>query len=117
VLNESSRVFYFFHPLTPLLSLPFHFMSNIYFAIPCLFMFLFCLHIFPLQSDVSGEVIKILREDGGKLGIFGCFFIFGLFVNFTLSVHIHLLCFTDPVGYGDALIVILPSFPGIKKLQ
>lgn len=41
----------------------------------------------PIESDVSGEVIKILREDG------------------------------DPVGYGDALIVILPSFPGIKKLQ
>ncbi|GMY34173.1 biotin carboxyl carrier protein of acetyl-coa carboxylase [Fagus crenata] len=41
----------------------------------------------PIESDVSGEVIKILREDG------------------------------DPVGYGDALMVILPSFPGIKKLQ
>uniref|UniRef100_A0A2N9HIZ4 Lipoyl-binding domain-containing protein n=1 Tax=Fagus sylvatica TaxID=28930 RepID=A0A2N9HIZ4_FAGSY len=41
----------------------------------------------PIESDVSGEVIKILREDG------------------------------DPVGYGDALIVILPSFPGIKKLH
>ncbi|XWS11828.1 hypothetical protein CRYUN_Cryun37aG0034500 [Craigia yunnanensis] len=39
------------------------------------------------KSDVSGEVIKILREDG------------------------------DPVGYGDALIALLPSFPGIKKLQ
>ncbi|XWS11739.1 hypothetical protein CRYUN_Cryun37aG0025900 [Craigia yunnanensis] len=38
-------------------------------------------------SDVSGEVIKILREDG------------------------------DPVGYGDALIALLPSFLGIKKLQ
>ncbi|KAD2394474.1 hypothetical protein E3N88_41451 [Mikania micrantha] len=41
----------------------------------------------PIESDVAGEVIKILREDG------------------------------DPVGYGDALIAILPSFPGIKKLQ
>lgn len=41
----------------------------------------------PIESDVSGEVVKILREDG------------------------------DPVGYGDALISILPSFPGIKKLQ
>ncbi|MBA0628126.1 hypothetical protein Godav_022895 [Gossypium davidsonii] len=40
-----------------------------------------------LQSDVSGEVIKILQEDG------------------------------DAIGYGDALIAILPSFPGIKKLQ
>ncbi|XP_020105540.1 biotin carboxyl carrier protein of acetyl-CoA carboxylase isoform X2 [Ananas comosus] len=38
----------------------------------------------PIESDVSGEVIKILREDG------------------------------EPVGYGDALIAILPSFPGIK---
>lgn len=38
----------------------------------------------PIESDVSGEVIKILREDG------------------------------DPVGYGDALVAILPSFPGIK---
>lgn len=41
----------------------------------------------PVKSDVSGEVIKILREDG------------------------------DPVGYDDPLIAILPSFPGIKKLQ
>ncbi|XP_010254348.1 PREDICTED: uncharacterized protein LOC104595346 isoform X2 [Nelumbo nucifera] len=41
----------------------------------------------PIESDVSGEVIKILRDDG------------------------------EPVGYGDALIAILPSFPGIKKLQ
>ncbi|PKI48512.1 uncharacterized protein LOC116215649 [Punica granatum] len=41
----------------------------------------------PIESDVSGEIVKILREDG------------------------------DPVGYGDALISILPSFPGIKKLQ
>ncbi|PSS07475.1 Biotin carboxyl carrier protein of acetyl-CoA carboxylase, partial [Actinidia chinensis var. chinensis] len=41
----------------------------------------------PVVSEVSGEVIKILREDG------------------------------DPVGYGDALIAILPSFPGIKKLK
>ncbi|GMI93874.1 biotin/lipoyl attachment domain containing 2, BCCP-Like Protein 1 [Hibiscus trionum] len=41
----------------------------------------------PIESDVSGEVIKILREDG------------------------------DSVGYGDALIALLPSFPGIKKLQ
>ncbi|KAI5594101.1 hypothetical protein BDE02_03G053700 [Populus trichocarpa] len=41
----------------------------------------------PIESDISGEVIKILQEDG------------------------------EPVGYGDALIAILPSFPGIKKLQ
>ncbi|XP_057459635.1 uncharacterized protein LOC130750193 isoform X3 [Actinidia eriantha] len=41
----------------------------------------------PVVSEVSGEVIKILRGDG------------------------------DPVGYGDALIAILPSFPGIKKLK
>ncbi|XP_065866319.1 uncharacterized protein [Euphorbia lathyris] len=41
----------------------------------------------PIESDISGEVIKILREDG------------------------------EPVGYGDALMAILPSFPGIKKLQ
>ncbi|XP_027121674.1 uncharacterized protein [Coffea arabica] len=40
----------------------------------------------PIESDVSGEVVKILREDG------------------------------EPVGYGDALIAILPSFPGIKNL-
>ncbi|XVE52174.1 hypothetical protein DITRI_Ditri02bG0101600 [Diplodiscus trichospermus] len=41
----------------------------------------------PIESDVSGEVVTILREDG------------------------------DPVGYGDALLALLPSFPGIKKLQ
>ncbi|CAI9114024.1 OLC1v1014641C3 [Oldenlandia corymbosa var. corymbosa] len=40
----------------------------------------------PVESDISGEVIRILLEDG------------------------------EPVGYGDALIAILPSFPGIKKL-
>ncbi|XP_022158685.1 uncharacterized protein LOC111025146 isoform X2 [Momordica charantia] len=39
------------------------------------------------ESDISGEVVKILRKDG------------------------------EPVGYGDALIAVLPSFPGIKKLQ
>lgn len=37
----------------------------------------------PVEADASGEVIKILREDG------------------------------EPVGYGDAVIAILPSFPGI----
>lgn len=41
----------------------------------------------PVESDVAGEVVKFLREDG------------------------------EAVGYGDALIAILPSFPGIKKLQ
>ncbi|XP_010545778.1 PREDICTED: uncharacterized protein LOC104818035 [Tarenaya hassleriana] len=41
----------------------------------------------PIESDVSGEVVKILRDDG------------------------------EPVGYNDALIKVLPSFPGIKKLQ
>lgn len=41
----------------------------------------------PIWSDVSGEVVKFLRKDG------------------------------DPVGYGDPLIAILPSFPGIKYLQ
>ncbi|GMH17657.1 hypothetical protein Nepgr_019498 [Nepenthes gracilis] len=37
----------------------------------------------PVESDVSGEIVKILHEDG------------------------------DPVGYGDPVIEILPSFPGI----
>ncbi|GAB4842055.1 hypothetical protein Ancab_012015 [Ancistrocladus abbreviatus] len=41
----------------------------------------------PVESDVSGEVLRIFLEDG------------------------------DPVGYGDAIIAILPSFPGIKQLQ
>ncbi|KAL5707099.1 hypothetical protein ACHQM5_025188 [Ranunculus cassubicifolius] len=41
----------------------------------------------PIESDVAGEVVKILKKDG------------------------------EPVGYGDALMEILPSFPGIKKLQ
>ncbi|MED6143618.1 hypothetical protein PIB30_007558 [Stylosanthes scabra] len=38
----------------------------------------------PIESDVSGEIVKILRKDG------------------------------EPVGYGDAIIAVLPSFPGIK---
>lgn len=37
----------------------------------------------PVESGISGEVIKILLEDG------------------------------DPVGYGDSLMVILPAFHGI----
>lgn len=41
----------------------------------------------PIESDVAGEVVKILKKDG------------------------------EPVGYGDGLMEILPSFPGIKKLQ
>lgn len=41
----------------------------------------------PIQSKVAGEVVRILREDG------------------------------EPVGYGDPLISILPSSPGIKKLD
>lgn len=41
----------------------------------------------PIESDIAGEVIKILRKDG------------------------------DPIGYGDPLIAILPAFPGIKLLQ
>ncbi|XP_031474112.1 uncharacterized protein LOC116246393 isoform X2 [Nymphaea colorata] len=41
----------------------------------------------PVESEVAGEVIEILRKDG------------------------------EAVGYGDPLIAILPSFPGIKKLQ
>ncbi|KAI8544353.1 hypothetical protein RHMOL_Rhmol08G0290000 [Rhododendron molle] len=43
--------------------------------------------VLPVVCDTSGEVIKILREDG------------------------------EAVGYGDALMAILPSFPGIKMLQ
>ncbi|BBN19603.1 acetyl-CoA carboxylase biotin carboxyl carrier protein [Marchantia polymorpha subsp. ruderalis] len=40
----------------------------------------------PVESDISGEVVKVLWDDG------------------------------EPVGYGDPLIAIRPSFPGIKKL-
>lgn len=38
---------------------------------------------FPVETNVPGEVIKILREEG------------------------------EPVGYGDAVIAILPSFRGV----
>ncbi|PNX78799.1 biotin/lipoyl attachment domain-containing protein, partial [Trifolium pratense] len=38
----------------------------------------------PIKSDVAGEVLKLLVEDG------------------------------DPVGYGDPLIAVLPSFHDIK---
>ncbi|KAL2609172.1 hypothetical protein R1flu_027745 [Riccia fluitans] len=40
----------------------------------------------PVESNISGEVVKVLWDDG------------------------------EPVGYGDPLIAIRPSFPGIKKL-
>ncbi|CAK9234083.1 unnamed protein product [Sphagnum troendelagicum] len=39
-----------------------------------------------VEAEMSGEVMKVLWEDG------------------------------EPVGYGDPLIAIRPSFPGIKKL-
>ncbi|RDX79193.1 accB, partial [Mucuna pruriens] len=39
---------------------------------------------FPIKSDVAGEVLKLLAEDG------------------------------EPVGYGDPLIAVLPSFHDIK---
>ncbi|KAG8651507.1 biotin carboxyl carrier protein of acetyl-CoA carboxylase isoform X2 [Manihot esculenta] len=39
----------------------------------------------PVKSDVAGEVIKLLFDDG------------------------------DAVGYGDPLIAVLPSFPGINQ--
>ncbi|PKI31809.1 hypothetical protein CRG98_047812 [Punica granatum] len=38
----------------------------------------------PVKSDVSGEVLKLLIDDG------------------------------EPVGYGDPLIAVLPSFHGIQ---
>ncbi|KAG6527296.1 hypothetical protein ZIOFF_009394 [Zingiber officinale] len=41
-------------------------------------------HYFPLQSDVDGEVLKILYEDG------------------------------EAVGYGDPLVAVLPSFHAIN---
>ncbi|PIN10131.1 hypothetical protein CDL12_17274 [Handroanthus impetiginosus] len=41
----------------------------------------------PVQTNVAGEIVKILKEEG------------------------------DPVGYGDALMAVLPSFPGIKNLH
>lgn len=72
-----------------------------------------------LQSDVSGEVIKILREDGGTFNLFS-FSLFKLWLNDLGSSGLAFSCMffcTEPVGYGDALIAILPSFPGIKKLQ
>ncbi|KAK7829129.1 biotin carboxyl carrier protein of acetyl-coa carboxylase 1 [Quercus suber] len=101
----------------------------------------------PIESDVSGEVIKILREDGDPVGYGDALIaILPSFpgikkLHYTLQA-LYALAFTvqlcdqhtdlsdvsgevikilredgDPVGYGDALIAILPSFPGIKKLQ
>ncbi|CAM6088111.1 unnamed protein product [Calypogeia fissa] len=40
----------------------------------------------PVESNISGEVVKVLWDDG------------------------------EPVGFGDPLIAIRPSFPGIKRL-
>ncbi|GAB2228171.1 hypothetical protein Droror1_Dr00010001 [Drosera rotundifolia] len=42
---------------------------------------------FSVETEVAGEVVKILCEEG------------------------------EPVGYDDPIIAILPSFPGIKMLQ
>lgn len=74
-----------------------------------------------LQSDVSGEVIKILQEDGGmSLPPFNTFHLvvfYSVTWSFTRLFFLSLLNMIDSVGYGDALIAVLPSFPGIKKLQ
>lgn len=40
-----------------------------------------------------------------------------LIFHFISSYYFCMFHSTEPVGYGDALIAILPSFPGIKKLQ
>lgn len=78
----------------------------------------------PCQSDVSGEIVKILLKDGGKLHLYIyhpalTVSQFSFYLDlWSMSSHDSLLFnMTDPVGYGDALISILPSFPGIKKLQ
>lgn len=102
-------VSYFSHPLPPILSLPCHFMSNIYFASPCLFIcFYFVFSFSFLQSDVSGEVIKILREDGGEFGVFGCLFIVGFFCKFHFICS-HLVCFALQILL-DMVMLWLQSF-------
>lgn len=67
------------------------------------------------QSDISGEVVKILKADGGKHLSFINLLL--LFTDFLFDAFLMAVMFTDPVGYGDALIAVLPSFPGIMKLQ
>lgn len=71
---------------------------------------------FILQSDISGEVVKILRKDGGK-SVFRRFFASNIVEVSLIMAYQFTILVTEPVGYGDALIAVLPSFPGIKKLQ
>lgn len=99
-------------PVEVIVIVPFGFFAFFAFSV-----FLFVLSFF--QSDVSGEIVKILREDGGKT-----LFVMSLnrssFKFSRLTFVFSFLFFfdsTEPVGYNDALITILPSFPGIKKLQ
>lgn len=74
-----------------------------------IYLFLFCLLIFFfLQSDISGEVIKILREDGGEFGIFGCLFIVGFFCKFHFICS-HLVCFALQILL-DMVMLWLQSF-------
>lgn len=69
-----------------------------------IYLFLFCLLIFFfLQSDISGEVIKILREDGGEFGIFGCLFIVGFFCKFHFICS-HLVCFALQILLDMAML-------------
>ena len=74
-----------------------------------IYLFLFCLLIFFfLQSDISGEVIKILREDGGEFGVFGCLFIVGFFCKFHFICS-HLVCFALQILL-DMVMLWLQSF-------
>lgn len=74
-----------------------------------IYLFLFCLFIFFfLQSDISGEVIKILREDGGEFGVFGCLFIVGFFCKFHFICS-YLVCFALQILL-DMVMLWLQSF-------
>lgn len=83
-----------------------------------IYLFLFCLFIFfpPVWCIWGGHQ----DSTRGWWWVWRLWMSFYCWVFLQISLHMFsfgLLCFTDPVGYGDALIAILPSFPGIKMLH
>lgn len=68
------------------------------------------------QSDVAGEVLKLLSDDGGKNKIKkhsvyskSSHFLRNNSINFSWF-----MCKTDSIGYGEPLVAVLPSFHDIN---
>ena len=67
-----------------------------------------------VQAETSGEVMKILCKDGGKNGRENNNHFPSCEMLLVSSLYRYYFLFAEPVGYGDPLIAIRPSFAGIK---